>query len=174
MPGIIVGVDGSGHSGHALRWAMQEAARRHAPLTVMTVCPSPARPATAAFWGLPTLPDGGFNVEHARRVVQEAVGQAASEIGETAPEVTVSVATGQPTEELLRASQDADLLVVGSRGTGRFTRLLLGSVSSHVLQKAACAVVVIPRTAKPPRPGMTTKDSPGWPAGDPSLSPSGR
>ena len=48
MPGIIVGVDGSDHSGHALRWAMQEAARRHAPLTVMTVCPSPARPATAA------------------------------------------------------------------------------------------------------------------------------
>ena len=149
MPGIIVGVDGSGHSGHALRWAMQEAARRHAPLTVMTVCPSPARPATAAFWGLPTLPEGGFNAEHARRVVQEAVGKAASEIGETAPEVTVSVATGQPTEELLRASQDADLLVVGSRGTGRFTRLLLGSVSSHVLQKAACAVVVIPRTAQP-------------------------
>ncbi|HEY5354960.1 MAG TPA: universal stress protein [Streptosporangiaceae bacterium] len=144
MPGIIVGVDGSDHSGHALRWAMQEAVLRHAPLTVMTVCPSQARPATATFWGLPTLPEGGFNAEHARRVVQEAVGKAASEIGETAPEVTVSVATGQPTEELVLASRDADMLVVGSRGTGGFTRLLLGSVSSQVVHHAACPVVVIP------------------------------
>ena len=37
MPGIIVGVDGSGHSQRALEWAMKEAAIRHAPLTVLTV-----------------------------------------------------------------------------------------------------------------------------------------
>ena len=78
-----------------LCWAMQEAAQHHAPLTVMTVCPSPARPATMTFWGLPTLPEGGFNDEHARQAVQEAVDKAASEISGTAPEVTVSVATGR-------------------------------------------------------------------------------
>jgi nucleotide-binding universal stress UspA family protein len=123
---------------------MHEAVLRHAPLTVMTVCPSPARPATMSFWGLPTLPEGGFNQERARRAVEEAVDKAAGEISETAPEVTVSVAMGDPTEELVTASRDADMLVVGSRGSGGFTRLLLGSVSSQVVHHAACPVTVIP------------------------------
>ena len=144
MRGIIVGVDGSEHSYRALCWAMHEAAVRHAPLTVMTVCPSPARPATMSLWGLPTLPEGGFNPEHARRAVQDAVAKAAGEITGAAPEVTVSVATGEVTEELVSASRDADLLVVGSRGNGGFTRLLLGSVSSQVVHHAACPVIVIP------------------------------
>ncbi len=96
MPGIIVGVDGSDHSYHALCWAMHEAALHNAPLTVMTVCPSPARPATMSFWGLPTLPEGGFNAEHARRAVHGSRGQGGTgELSGTAPEVTVSVATGE-------------------------------------------------------------------------------
>ena len=144
MSGIIVGLDGSEHSYHALCWAMREAAAHHAPLTVMTVCPSPARPATMSLWGLPTLPEGGFNQEHARHAVQDAVAKAAGEITGTAPEVTVSVTSGEVTEELVSASRDADLLVVGSRGNGGFTRLLLGSVSSQVVHHAACPVVVIP------------------------------
>ncbi len=144
MPGIIVGVDGSDHSYRALVWAMHEAAQHTMPLTVMTVSPFPARPAAMTLWGLPTLPEGGFNQEHARRAVQEPVDKAASEISGTTPQVTVSVATGQPAEELVMASRDADLLVVGSRGTGGFTRLLLGSVSSQVVHHAACPVVVIP------------------------------
>ena len=144
MPGIIVGVDGSEHSHRALLWAMREAAQRNAPLTVMTVCSPPARPATMTFWGLPTLPEGGFDSEHARRAVQEAADKAVSEISGSAPEVTVSVATGQPAEKLVTASRDADLLVVGSRGAGGFSRLLMGSVSSQVVHHAACPVVVVP------------------------------
>ncbi len=96
MPGIIVGVDGSGHSRRALVWAMQEAAQHNAPLTVMTVRPSPARPATMTFWGLPTFPEGGFDDERARQAVLEAVGKAASETSGIAPEITVSVTAGQP------------------------------------------------------------------------------
>ena len=56
----------------------------------------------------------------------------ASEIGETVPDVTVSVATGEAAEELVKASRDADMLVVGSRGDGGFARLLMGSVSGPV------------------------------------------
>ena len=144
MRGIIVGVDGSDHSQRALCWAMHEAVLRQAPLTVMTVYPGSARPATMSFWGLRTFPEGGFNAEHARRAVQEAVDKAASEISGTVPEVTVSVATGEATEELVAASRDADMLVVGCRGTGTFTRLLLGSVSSQVVHHAACPVTVVP------------------------------
>src|ERR1017187_3922396 len=146
MPGIIVGVDSSDHSRHALRRAMQEAGLRHVPLTVMAVRPDPVRPATAIYWGLHTLPENGHNLDLAQKAVQEFVDKAASEIGGTVPEVTVSVATGNPVEELVKASRDADMLVVGSRGSGGFARLLMGSVSRPVAHHAACAVVLISGT----------------------------
>jgi nucleotide-binding universal stress UspA family protein len=144
MPGIIVGVDGSDHSRHALGWAMREAAKHDLPLTVMSIHPVPARPATGIFWGLHHYPEDSFDPELARREIQDFVDKVASETGEAAPEVTVSVVAGDAAEELIRASQDADMLVVGSRGSGGFARLLLGSVSSQVTHHASCPVVVIP------------------------------
>jgi nucleotide-binding universal stress UspA family protein len=78
-----------------------------------------------------------------RAGVQQFVEKAAGEIGE-APEITVSVGTGDVAEELVNASHDADMLVVGSRGGGGFARLLMGSVSSQVVHHASCPVVVIP------------------------------
>jgi nucleotide-binding universal stress UspA family protein len=65
-------------------------------------------------------------------------------IGETVPDVLVSVETGDAAEELVRASSDAEMLVVGSRGSGGFAKLLMGSVSSQVTHHAACPVVVVP------------------------------
>ena len=149
MPGIIVGVDGSDHSRHAFRWAMHEAAVHRVPLTVLAVRPAPARPATMSFWGLRTLPDGDSDPEQARRAVQEFVDQDASETSDTAPQVTVNVISGEPAEALIAASRDADLLVLGSRGSGGFARLLLGSVSSQVVHHAACPVVVVPGQLSP-------------------------
>ena len=95
---------------------------------------------------MPDLPDNSHDPELARKAVQEFVDKVANEIGETGPEVTVSVSTGDPTEELVKASRDADMLVVGSRGGGGFARLLLGSVSSQVMHHAECPVVAIPGT----------------------------
>ena len=57
----------------------------------------------------------------------------------------VRVVAGVPAEELLKAGEGADLVVVGSRGVGGFSRLLLGSVSSQVVQHATCPIVVIPK-----------------------------
>jgi nucleotide-binding universal stress UspA family protein len=139
MSGIIVGVDGSHHSSHALGWAMHEAALRHAPLTVITV-----HPATVSYWGAVTYPEGKFEQEQARQATQGLVEKVASERGETLPDVTVLVSSGAVAEELISASHDADLLVVGSRGSGGFARLALGSVSSQVVHHADCPVVVIP------------------------------
>jgi len=144
MSGIFVGVDGSDHSRRALSWAMREAAHHHVPLTVMMVQPPPVRPATQIYWNLPNLPDRSFDPESARMALQKMVDEVAAGLGEAPPEVIVSVTSGDPAEELVRASQDADMLVVGSRGSGAFAKLLIGSVSSKVTHHAASPVVVIP------------------------------
>jgi nucleotide-binding universal stress UspA family protein len=71
------------------------------------------------------------------------VDKLASQIGGERPAVTVVGVNGVPAEELIKAGADADLLVVGSRGSGGFGRLLLGSVSSQVTHHATCPVVVV-------------------------------
>ena len=144
MPGIIVGVDGSDHSRLALSWAMREAAHHHLPLTVITVHPAPIRPATRIYWPVPDLPDHTYDAQLARKALREFVDQIAADLGGTVPEITVIVAMGDAAEELVNASRDADMLVVGTRGSGGFARLLMGSVSSQVTHHAACPVVVIP------------------------------
>jgi nucleotide-binding universal stress UspA family protein len=144
MPGIIVGVDGSEHSRRALAWAMREAVQHHLPLTVITVQRASVRPATEIYWPVPGHPDGtGVDEESLRKAVRKLVDEAAAETGAPVPDVTVTVTTGNPAEELVRASRDADMLVVGSHGSGGFASLLLGSVSSQVVHHAAGPVVVV-------------------------------
>lgn len=57
--------------------------------------------------------------------------------------VKTQVASGNAAKILIDLSQDADFLVVGSRGHGGFAGLLLGSVSQHVAAHASCPVVVV-------------------------------
>ena len=142
MPGITVGIDGS-HDAHvALEWAMQEAAARHVPLTVVTVHDVPVSGWTG---GPIILPADEPALERARQAVGDAVAKAAAALGESKPPaVTVRAVNGFPAQELIEASRDADLLVVGSRGGGGFARLLLGSISDKVMHHAYCPVVVVP------------------------------
>ena len=140
MSGIIVGVDGSGHSRRALEWAMQEAAVRRVPLTVITV-----HEISVGYWGSGvSYPEDHAAAEHPRRAVQLEVEKVLDSLGESRPSVTVQALSGTPAHELLTAAKDADMIVVGSRGTGGFTRLLMGSVSTQVSHHAHCPVVVIP------------------------------
>jgi nucleotide-binding universal stress UspA family protein len=141
MSGIVVGVDGSGHSGRALEWAAREAALRQVPLTVVSV----HQPAVGY---LGTAVD--YSQEHAlatrvRAAVREETERVIDRLGPAKPpQFTVDARSGSPAEELLTAAKEAELLVVGSRGAGGFTRLFMGSVSAQVAQHAYCPVVVIP------------------------------
>lgn len=140
MSGITVGIDGSDHSVYALDWAMREAAVRHTSITVLAVNSVPASPWT----GRPVGDEPG-RLDEARRAAEEMTAKATSQLGEAQPaSVSVRAITGFPVKELIEASRDADLVVVGSRGAGGFARLMLGSVSSQVVHHAHCPVVVVP------------------------------
>jgi nucleotide-binding universal stress UspA family protein len=142
MPGITVGVDGSHSAQHALEWAVNEAALRRAPLTVLTV----NEVAISTWTGTPIRSAADQpETDKIRQAAEEATQQALGQLGDReSPSVTVRAVSGNPAKELIDASRESDLLVVGSRGGGGFTRLLLGSVSNHVVHYAACPVVVIP------------------------------
>ena len=142
MPGIIVGVDGSSHSRRALEWAINEAAVRHAPLTVLTV-----HQVMTSYWAGPVIdPEDAELAEHARKVTQDETDDALGTLPEDArpPEVRVLAVPGIPAEEILSAARDADMIVLGSRGIGGFKKLLLGSVASHITHHAHCPVVIVP------------------------------
>jgi nucleotide-binding universal stress UspA family protein len=140
MPGIVVGVDGSGHSHKALAWAAQEAAIRNAPLTVLVV-----HQAVVGYAGGPTTyPGDQAGTEQARDAAQAETDKVLGELGAGRPaDVTVTAVHGLPAQELIAASENADLLVVGTRGTGGFARLLLGSVTGQVAEHASCPVTIV-------------------------------
>jgi nucleotide-binding universal stress UspA family protein len=141
MPGIIVGIDGSAHSRRALEWAIKEAAIRQAPLKVVTVHQA------AAGWSGPVAYPGDDDLTaQAGKKVQEETDSALEGLneGHRPPSVAVQALNGFPAVALLKAAADAEMIVVGSRGIGGFAKLMLGSVSSQIVQHAHCPVVVVP------------------------------
>jgi nucleotide-binding universal stress UspA family protein len=141
MSGIIVGVDGSGHSQRALEWAMKEAAIRHTRLTVLTV----HQAIRGYYSNMVVYSDDPARTEEAQQAAQAEAKEVLAGLDGPHPEsVTVRAVHGFPVEELITASRDADMIVLGSRGVGGFARLLMGSVASQVTQHAECPVVIIP------------------------------
>ena len=142
MSGIVVGIDGSPNSERALDWAMRQAAAVRAPLTVITVHEVPK-----SYWGgIPVVgPGDEALLESLRQAAEEMTQQVAGRLGDAGSvSVTVHAVSGFVVKELVDASQDADLVVLGTRYAGGLTRLLMGSVSSEVVQHSACPVVIVP------------------------------
>jgi nucleotide-binding universal stress UspA family protein len=141
MPGILVGIDGSAHSQIALEWAAKEAALHQTSLTVLTV-----HQAVAGFWG-GTLNYSGDDalVEKARVAAQAETDKVLTGLGDARPtSVTVKAAQGIPAEVILEEGADAELIVLGSRGGGGFSRMLQGSVSARVAEHAQVPVTILP------------------------------
>jgi nucleotide-binding universal stress UspA family protein len=141
MPGITVGVDGSVEAQRALEWAVNEAGIRHVPLTVLAV-----HQVAANHWtGNPiNYPEDQPEVDRVCKAAEVLTHKVVDHLGEPRPaSVTVRAVNGLAAKELIDASADSELVVVGSRGGGGFSKLMLGSVSSQVVGHATCPVVVI-------------------------------
>jgi nucleotide-binding universal stress UspA family protein len=135
---IVVGVDGSPASLRALHWAAAEAARRGTGLDVVHawMTPYPLGP-TDVFKDPAPFEARGWEI------INHALASLAPH--EHAPfDVRPVLVEDYAAKALLRAAEGAELLVVGSRGRGGFSGLLLGSVSQHCIQQAPCPVAVIP------------------------------
>jgi nucleotide-binding universal stress UspA family protein len=165
---IVVGVDTSPNARRALAWAADEARLRQATLQVVHAYHAKNLAAPVYFGSQHTYdasvgaagvpqPELSASVQR-REAFEEAVrGQAdellaalLGELGETVRGVQVQqtvVEDRHPAEALVQLSVDAELLVVGSRGRGGFSELLLGSVSHAAVLHAVCPVVVVPLTS---------------------------
>ena len=137
---VVVGVDGSAHSVHALRWALRQAALSGSQLVAV------------ACWHVSTMaeayvPEAYFDVDisEATRELAEAAVAKAVTAAPGAADVTVQirVVRGHPAALLVEAAEGADLLVVGSRGHSELTGMLLGSVGLHCATHARCPVVIV-------------------------------
>lgn len=132
---VVVGIDGSPESASALVWAIQEARLRRAQLNIVH-----AFPALVSFFGS-TAHEYYPQVEKEARVQFDAMLSLAPPMSDL--EVTHTLVPGHPAEVLIRESEGATMLVVGSRGHGGFRGILLGSVSTQCTQLAHCPVLVV-------------------------------
>jgi nucleotide-binding universal stress UspA family protein len=138
---IVVGVDGSDASARALAWAIDEAGRWGAQLDVVHAWEVP-------FVVVPPPVALGYDrdldaAERAAQHVLDTCVERARLPSGSPVRIERILVRERPTAALLEVAKGADLLVVGSRGHGGFTGLLLGSVSNQCLHHATCPVVVV-------------------------------
>ena len=134
---IVAGVDGSEQALRAVEWAAREAVRRKAPLRIISVSAMPSRmrphnttPTTVA--------------ETLHKMSARALAAALTRAREVAPGLLIDtvLAAGAPARALTASGSGASMLVVGTRGAGGFSAMVLGSVSRYVAMHAPCPVVV--------------------------------
>jgi nucleotide-binding universal stress UspA family protein len=136
---IGVGYVAVPEAGQALSAAVGLAARTDATLRVLSVVEPTTVSASMYFGGGSGQLDATMRADLARNM-QRAIAQVAAPV-----EITGEMADGYADDELARLSSEVDLLVCGSQGHGPAGSVMLGSVSSGVLRKAQCPVLVVPR-----------------------------
>lgn len=134
-PGIVVGVDGSNSSKQALAWALRHAGATGLPVTAVQAWEIPMNYGSIAM----VLPAIEF-AEQARNGLKQIVDEVAADF----PQVRVErrVKEGHPAKVLLKEAEQAQMLVVGSRGHGGFVGAVIGSVSQYCVTHAHCPVLV--------------------------------
>ncbi|MBE9375245.1 universal stress protein [Saccharopolyspora sp. HNM0983] len=135
---IVVGVDGSEPSKAALRWALRQAGLTGGWVSAVISWDAPP---IYGWEAAPSRDDLNTNAAH-------ILGEVIAEVADDQGGITIGreVANGHPAKALLSSAEDAELLVLGNRGRGGFSKALLGSVTAYITHHAACPVVVV-RTA---------------------------
>lgn len=155
MHGIVVGVSTSATGAAALDWALQQAALRKVPLTAVRT------------WDIPSY-GSYYSVGEALRsttpeyahtelqISQDALAESIARVtGAETVEATAVAMMGRAPQVLVDAAEEAELLVVGTRGVGALSRVVhLGSVTSSVLHHATVPVVVVPEPSGPSNPAV--------------------
>ena len=143
-PRVVVGVDGSAGSQAALRFAIEDAARRGLPIEAVVAYRPPDYWTDLNVVGVADADRlrARLRTEATARV-RALVDEVTATVAAPAPEVTVIAAHGAAADVLVRESHGADLLVVGSRGHGGFSSVLLGSTSLQCTLHATCPVTVV-------------------------------
>lgn len=131
---IHVGIDGSWRDSGALEWALQEADLRGTPLRVVHVIEEKLR--RTPYWEPAVIDDAAAQVV---KEVQEHLASRDTELHHTA-----ELTAGHPATVLADRAKEGRMLVVGRRGAGSFSRLLIGSTSEAVANQAQVPVVVVP------------------------------
>ena len=138
---IVAATDGSAESLRAVEWAAREAALRGAPLRIVSAAEKLPR--------MMETHDAPGDVDDVTDVLLEERDSALAGAAERAAKVSADLLidtdhlAGAPAVAVTEAGSGALMLVVGSRGSGAFTALLLGSVSRYAATHASCPVVVV-------------------------------
>jgi nucleotide-binding universal stress UspA family protein len=141
---IVVGVDGSDGAQRALEWAVEEARLRSAALVVVYGWQVPPVVTGADPFDAPIVLEQE-TLDAVERSAKDVVERQLGSVDSSGIDVQRRIEPRSPVDLVLDAASDADLVVVGTRGHGGFTGLLLGSVSQQVAHHAPCPVVIVPK-----------------------------
>ena len=139
-PRLVVGVDGRLPSLRALAFALSEARLRGAVVDAVIAWHEPYTGPSLA----PGVADPNVLAEAAAETLDRALADVHAD--DWCPSVERHVLRGRPGDVLVRSSDEAALVVVGSRGRSGITGVLLGSVAQQLVRDALCPVVVVPST----------------------------
>lgn len=139
-PRVVVGVDGSAGARAALRFAVEDAVRRHVPVEAVIAHRPPE-----TWLDFDAIGVGGYEEAEAAAAerAETFTAEVLREVPEPHPVIHVTAVLGSAADALVRESTGADLLVVGSRGHGGFSTMLLGSTSMQCVLHASCPVTVV-------------------------------
>lgn len=173
--GIVVGVDVSGSSAAAVRWAAREATMRDIPLTLIRVLArSVSGPPVLATHPAPPSDSCSQRLEHQAWRLRHATKIAEDEApGTSNPQISTEVLVSSPAAALVERSKSAQMIVVGNRGQNAWRGASLGSVSTALAHHAHCPVAIIhndlsPNQQHPHSPVAVGID--GSPASEPAVA----
>lgn len=144
---IVVGFDDSAHGRAAVDYAADVARRKGNPLRLVHALEPVPYGDGLSGWSVDVLPQR-------ERAGKELMAEMTAHVASVYPDLTVTtrIEPSYPDALLIAESESAELLVLGSRGSGGFADLLVGSTAMHVSTKAHCPVVAVREPVDPVKP----------------------